>query len=148
MYLNTNSFGHSVPIIDGKAQGTGGKYEGKLEVTDECITVDMKKAYPVSIDKLLRRFELAEDGIILTDTFDKGLKITERFVTRIKPVVKNDKIIIDKSCISYSEGWSVDCKCEYTTIGAEDTRKKEVYMLDFTPDCEADTFSMEIKFND
>ena len=146
MYLNTSSLGHSVPIIEGKEQGTGGIYEGRLEVGEKCISVDMKKAYPTAIKKLLRKFELGEEGLVLTDAFDKGLDITERFVTRIKPVIENNSIIIDKTRISFPDDWKVECKCEYTTIGPEDTRMKEVYLIDFTPTEETDMFKMEIGF--
>jgi len=54
-----SSYGHSVPIVCGKPQGTGKEYYGKLTAKNDVVTIDMSKAYD-NVSKLLRTFKISE----------------------------------------------------------------------------------------
>ena len=57
-----NSFGHSVPIVDGRLQGTGRPFQATILATDfsepkDRFTLDLTQAYPVkSLERLTRSF--------------------------------------------------------------------------------------------
>lgn len=146
-FLNASSLGHSVPVVEGKEQGTGKEFSGELSVCDNLITVDMKNAYPGDFEKLQRTFELSENSVVLTDSFSKGLNITERFVTEIEPVFENGSVIIDKTRIFCPKNWNVNCECQYITKNSESAEIK-AYLIDFTPDAETDLFSLKISFSE
>ena len=81
-----NSYGHSVPRIDGELQGTGDKYTGRLSLPEQgCIEIDFEDAYPVSsLQKAHRKFTLSSDGVFLEDSFVFGTgggEVEEAFVT-------------------------------------------------------------------
>ena len=80
-----SSLGHSVPIINGKAQLPGIDKKAVAKFSKETISLDISAAYEV--EKFSRDFVLQADGtVIIEDNFeDEKLQITERFVTRIKP---------------------------------------------------------------
>lgn len=55
-----NSFGHSVPVIDGQLQGTGKNYLGKIlsfksDKNEKQIVIEFAKAYDIANIKSLRR---------------------------------------------------------------------------------------------
>ena len=80
-----SSLGHSVPIINGKAQLPGVDKRAQAELSDDRISLDISAAYAEG--KFIREFIFQDDdSIVIEDSF-KGerLQITERFVTRIKP---------------------------------------------------------------
>lgn len=83
--LNTASWGHSVPIVDGQYQKAGEEYCGSLSLKQNEISVDFAKAYGGAAEKLVRTFRYEEDRVLLTDEFGGCEEIVERFVTTIKP---------------------------------------------------------------
>ena len=95
--IQNSSLGHSVPIIDGKEQGPGIKYRGKVcEVSENVFSMEIQGAYETDIAKIERRFDMEENGITLTDTYEEieGHEITERFVTMIEPEIVGNAIRI------------------------------------------------------
>jgi len=96
-YLHNSSLGHSVPIIDGKGQKEGREYRGTVcEVEENKFSLEIQKAYEGNLPKIIRSFELCDSGITLTDTFNDfdGHKATERFVSFIKPEVRDGAVKI------------------------------------------------------
>lgn len=111
-----SSLGHSVPIVCGEQQKAGKDTKAQvLEVTDDCFMIEMAAAYPCdNLQSLIRRIDLTEEGIRLTDTVqieravDNGNSgntftedtagnsnsFVERFVTRIKPGIRDGKVYI------------------------------------------------------
>lgn len=92
--LQTRSFGHSVPLINGREQPEGSEYHATLEaegVDDDKArvkraTIEMASAYDVAdLKQLQRAFELAADGTLtMTDSYRFGRKprsVEEAFVT-------------------------------------------------------------------
>lgn len=101
-YLHNSSLGHSVPIIDGKGQKEGREYYGTVhEAEENKFSLELQKAYEGNLPKILRSFELCDEGVTLTDTFEdfSSHKVTERFVSYIKPEIKDGAVIIGNGVI-------------------------------------------------
>jgi len=67
-----NSFGHSVPVVNGQLQGAGKEFAGTLAVGPvedgaKVARIDMTRAYPAEahLQRLTRRLALAADGTAL-----------------------------------------------------------------------------------
>ncbi len=84
-----SSLGHSVPIVNGTAQSPGEEFRAEIiDVQDNSVKMDIGKAYDIEKLKLIRTFILKDNSIVLTDEFDsEAYKVTERFITRIKPEI-------------------------------------------------------------
>ena len=142
--FNNSSLGHSVPIVNGNEQGTGKDFYGVLTV-GETISVDMKNAYSVKADKLIRNIKLTENGVTVSDEFEGISEIKERFVTEVKPVISENKLIIGNAGICFDKGW----KPQYSskTIKAHNGKTdRTVYILDFVPTAKTDKFTLDISF--
>lgn len=134
-YICSSSFGHSVPIIDGKAQVAGWKRRGDLSYNkDGTVTVELSKAYDTEdLEKLTRNIEFGENTIKLTDSFNiDSSRVTERFVTLIEPEICDKYVKVGniklrfnnelcKVSISTGEYTSVRPECELVTV----------YLIDF-----------------
>ena len=141
--LNNSSRGHSVPLIDNSEQGTGAEFSGELK-TGGSVSVDMSKAYPLDITKFERKFLLCDDSVTLSDEFDPSLRVTERFITEIKPDIAEDKITIDSVEVFFEEGWKPVCSVEMIPAHGGKTQRT-VYIIDFTSADKSGRFRMEIK---
>lgn len=96
-FLCTSSRGHSVPIVNGTYQQPGKQHAAKLLGFDEkSCTLELSGAYDVGgLSALKRSFTVENDEITLTDTVSgEEIQITERFVTRIKPIVEGNAVRI------------------------------------------------------
>ncbi len=82
-----SSLGHSVPIINGKAQLPGIERKAQATFINDKISLDISAAYDEGEFK--RDFIFNEDDSIAIEDSFKGesLQITERFVTRIEPKI-------------------------------------------------------------
>jgi hypothetical protein len=88
-----NSFGHSVPVIDGRLQAFGAEYRGTIRAENlngrgtKVAVIDMTHAYPRgTVRQLVRRFVFDSDAnrLVLEDRFVFGAKpaaVEEAFVT-------------------------------------------------------------------
>lgn len=97
-----NSFGHSLPVINGHLQPEGRRYAGIITVQDldgpgvKTIRIEMTKAYDVaSLQTLTRQIELAADGkqVRLSDRFVFGAQpesLEEAFITTLPVTVAED----------------------------------------------------------
>ena len=141
--LNNSSLGHSVPIVNGKEQGIGDGFCGKLTAGDS-ICVDLKNAYSEKIIKFLRSFKLFEDKITLKDEFDEGLDIIERFVTDIKPEFCGEFVEIAGVILTIPDAWEASVSESETTFHSGD--KRQVYLIDFKQKIKSDEFELNITF--
>lgn len=138
-YLCNSSLGHNVPIIDGKGQ-TAGKQRRCTEFIKDNNSIRLEiDAYDnVHIS---RRFELLNDGIILYDTFkfdsNNVHRITERFVSKIKPEINHGKTYIGNMYINEIG------KISSQTIHNHNGREETVYLIDF--DVKENKFKGEFK---
>ena len=126
-----SSLGHSVPIINGKPQNVGEEYRAKNVYASESIfRLDMEAAYKTDINKLTRSFELKENSVVLTDEFDEGCNVTERFVSVIKPEIAADGVKIGDVLLK------TDAKpvIEVRSINDHSQTPMDVYTIDFLTD--------------
>ena len=156
-YLNINcgSHGHSVPIINGKAQNFGEEFRATNVICDDnSFTMDIENAYDKGIiNKITRKFELMEKSIVLTDSFIPSYKtqsITERFVSETKPSITEGCVSLNSACIIYDNDRyevkvSTDSYLPHNrSLSEKDTI--DVYLIDFTPKKKFETeFKFEIK---
>lgn len=97
-----SSKGHCLPIIDGQAQKEGADKKAVLkEYGENYFEFDYEKAYDVPrLEKLTRRFELTDKGVVVREKAKYDGKIVYRFVTRIKPEIKDDGVHIRNYVLS------------------------------------------------
>ena len=102
-YFQPSSFSHSIPYFDGKGQGGDCTDKARAVYNAETGEVYMdftlgysKKDHP-SLVKAERILTPLDDKIDILDRyeFSSDAKITERFVTTIKPVTDGDSVIMD-----------------------------------------------------
>ena len=89
--------GHSVPIIDGIEQGAGRKYHATvLEASDARFSMEIQEAYETDISKIVRTFDMQEEGITMTDEYAtvEGHEIIERFISVIEPEIDGECVRI------------------------------------------------------
>ncbi len=89
--LFANSYGHSVPRIDGQLQAPGHQYRGELvavttEPGNKAAVVEFASAYPVAgLARATRTLEIGDGGVAhLTDAYEFSavpLQVEEAFVT-------------------------------------------------------------------
>lgn len=135
-YLNWASWGHSLPMINGTPQCVGKNYRAKdTKAQDNFFETDISGAYPEGmIGKLVRRFDLEENAVVLKDTYefsDKTEFITERFVTKKKPELCDGYIAVGDSKLWYDNvKFSVDFKND-SYKNHQNTADVSVYFIDF-----------------
>lgn len=100
-YFNPSSFAHSIPFF-GEKQGQEGCSKAPVSAvykkTRDLVYMDITPAYCVKgLSKAERVFQFKDDEILMHDKYDieKGIKITERFVTTTKPRVKGNTVGLD-----------------------------------------------------
>lgn len=130
-YLFNSSLGHSVPIIDGKEQPVGRQYYGTPVKADENeFSLEIHKAYEGDIPPIVRKFSLNENGIVITDSFENfaGHTVTERFVSFIKPEIKDGTVLIDNAVLKS------DALPQITdvTLQRNNGAKETYYLLDYS----------------
>ncbi|MBR5837338.1 MAG: heparinase II/III family protein, partial [Victivallales bacterium] len=91
-----NSFGHPVPVIDGKLQPAGGKAHGTFVKTDftddiDTVVIDMKNAYyqVESLESLVRTFTFDRKNYVVTVRDDVSFTEPKTFGTAL---ITYDKI--------------------------------------------------------
>lgn len=144
------SFGHSLPIINGKYQKEGREFlAADVKANENSFSLDISKAYENGLIKsLYRSFELKEDRIILTDKADfsdKTETITERMVSWIKPEITDGCVKLGLVKILFDSS-------KFTVDFTEDSFKKiknappsKIYLIDFVPKSKNENlFSFEI----
>ena len=131
--LCASSRGHSVPIINGEEQKPGGKIRAIASYEENQFSLDMTLAY--SVEKVRRTFRFENDRhIILEDSYEgETLQITERLVTRERPTICGDDVVIGPLTIR-SQG-ACDIQIEertYQPRALGDLKETETaYLIDF-----------------
>ena len=129
--INTASWGHSVPIVDGQFQKEGREYCGTLSWNGNQITVDFARAYGGTVKKLVRTFEYRENQIQLKDEFEGCKKITERFVTVVKPKLLANGVKIGGVILTCDGATPRISESEFERHGYNKRRLEKVYLIDF-----------------
>lgn len=150
-FLCAASSSHSVPIPDGKVQKAGKQYAGKiLFFDDNTVSMDLSAAYDLSeTQKILRTFRTEENRLILRDETVGLQTLTERFVTRIEPILCDGYVRIGDFRLSAS------CPCvlsvekhsflpRFSGENGYENRHETAYFIDFIPEKITDiTFILE-----
>ena len=78
--------------------------------------------------------------------FDSALKVKERFITEIEPIIENENCIILADAKLYiPSGWKLSCSREIR-MKYDGKSEREIFILDFTSSEITDKFEMDIKF--
>ena len=127
--LHNSSYGHSVPIIDGKAQMTGKEFFGTVINADaDEFVLEMQNAYGVETGKITRNFCMLDNGVRLTDSFgNSGEKIKERFVSLIEPQIISNGLKIGNAILICEESPIISSQC----ITSHSCKEVKVYLIDF-----------------
>lgn len=126
-----NSLSHSVPIIDGKLQAFGKRYNATvLENGEDFITLDIKNAYENPPKKLTVKYQ-TDEQLVSVDYSIEGLenKVSFHFVSDYKPTVKKGGVVIKDLKITNDIGVipKIQKHVEYFRTG----EKKIAYLLDY-----------------
>jgi hypothetical protein len=141
--LECSSLGHSVPILNGVAQGAGAKFtstDAKFE--NGVLSMEMAKAYPLAeIESLKRSFTVKEDGIVLRDEFVGDVSVVERLVTLAEPAVAPGVIKIKGATVTFNPEYEV----KVTVTEGTARINKVVYLIDFVLPAGATEWEIEMK---
>lgn len=141
-----SSFGHSVPFFDGVPQGEGAEHFGKSTYENGVFTIDITAAYDFpALDSAIRKFTAKDDKITLSDSFSLSseTEITERFITKIKPIVLEKAIELDKIRIIPQADWEISISTQqHSNHKAE---KETIYCIDFKKKALTAEFDMKIE---
>jgi hypothetical protein len=145
-FLETNSRGHSVPIIDGEFQKGGKEFAARdTKYENGVFSLDISGAYENldASEKIVRSFEFGDNFVKLTDKFAFSNKhsVVERLVSRIDPDISTrGTVYVGDVKITYdAETWQVS-KSSETLSNSE----KICYMIDFKPLADTDEFVVMI----
>ena len=129
---------HCVPLVDGCEQPEGTRFKGVVTAADgNTFALDYETAYDVpGLKKLSRRFELTDDSVVIKETAKGDIKsLVYRFVTRIKPEVRDGKVYIDEFVLSCKQNAEIsvssfDFEPRFAGFGSE-APMYTAYRIDF-----------------
>lgn len=136
-YLPASSRGHSVPVINGKLQHCGEKYNSKvIKANENIFEIEFSNAYfAEGLKSLKRKFDLSNESVRMTDSFVFTCApedIAERFVTFEKPIISKGLVKIDNFGIYFS-GEKFDASCSAENFEGRLGIKLTAYLLDIKP---------------
>ncbi len=141
--LECSSLGHSVPIVNGIAQGAGTNFTSTdAGFENGVLSMDIARAYPVAeIKSLVRTFTVSEEGVVLRDEIVGDVDVTERLVALAKPEIEAGVIKIKSATLTFDPSYTVN-----VSVGeGSANQNKEVYLIDFTLPAGVKVFEVEIK---
>jgi hypothetical protein len=107
LFLQAQSRGHSVPVVDGRQQSFGRAFCGRIErfdpgATRKSVEMEIAGAYPVKrLRSLRRKLELLPGGrFVLEDRFAfprRPLPVEEAFVTWLPVTVRGSTAIVSRA---------------------------------------------------
>lgn len=140
-YMVACSRGHSVPIINDTYQMWGQEHCAQLLRAEENLfEISFEKAYAQdSLKQLIRRFDLSQTEVTLTDTFvfdQVPTGFVERFVTAQKPEVAEGQVEIADYVLCYDPAlYKVQIREEIyqTHKKVNGIGEASAFMIDLTP---------------
>lgn len=152
-FLNNCSRGHSVPVINGEYQMPGREYCAKnVKISDNSFELDIEDAYKKgTINKINRRFDISDDKIKLTDTFNysgETISIKERFISKMEPVLCDGFVDFGAGKICYDKTkYTPKFSSEMFRGPNHNPKDIMVYITDFIPVLNNEkVFEFEITF--
>ena len=145
--LCNRSKGHSVPIFDGAEQKAGAEFCGTFLYENETLTMEIGKAYGLdALKSCERKIAFDKNGITLTDRFDySGKQITERFVTKREPAVKEGEIRIGKTRLTFDSALAPVIRKQTHELHGFGGESIPVYCIDFDLSEGAAAFTLRIE---
>ena len=156
-YFQPSSFSHNLPYFDGIGQGGDDTNKARAVYNEETgvvymdFTLGYDKKKHTKLQKAERMFLPLDDKIEMHDkfTFSDKTKITERFVTLIKPVVEGSDIIVEDVRVSPSSDVTLEV-IEYQMVDQlpdeNGSYEKTCYLIDYTLNGDATEFKATITF--
>lgn len=98
-----SSFSHNVPIVNNQGQKEGINYKcTNCKYSQNKLILNISKAYDVDDLKSLKRtYYFDNNKLKIIDEFEfNNIDIIERFVTQIKPLIKNEFVLIENEKVS------------------------------------------------
>lgn len=141
--LECSSLGHSVPILNGMAQGAGAKFTATdADFKDGVLSMDIAKAYALAeIQSLKRSFTVYEDSVTLRDEIVGDVSVVERIVTLHEPKVGEGTIEVGGATLTFDPSYTVT-----VNIGEGTTKtNKKTYLIDFTLPAGVNVFEVTMK---
>ena len=133
-YLTASSRGHSVPLVDGSEQCCDIYHSARVcSVTENEFSIDISGAYEVDgLVSLVRTFRTDAEGVTLTDTYTttRNMPITERFVTKIKPIREGNTVLVGKGRLTFPDG-VLPCFGE-EVFRSHSNEETTAYFIDFS----------------
>lgn len=133
--LCNSSFGHGVPIINNEPQQVGADSFAILAETEDGICIDLTNAYKTDgIKSIKRSFCFSKNIIVMQDefSFDRPLSVTERFVSRRKPEIKDGAVQIGTLLIFVKNATPIVTPRDHYEHG--NGERSTVYLIDFQLD--------------
>jgi len=137
--LCNSSLGHSVPIIDGKAQKEGEEYAASLTKKENGIDINLTRAYDTDAINISRSFTFSPNAATLCDTFsfEAPTQVTERFVSKIEPEIVGSSVKIGVLTITAKDKTPTVSIEMHSVHGGK--KSIPVYLIDFDLGCEKET---------
>lgn len=151
--FNCSALGHSIPIINGKEQLQGSKYQAELSVSENIVKVDLTKAYPLELYKIQREFELDDNVVTLTDEIIGAESIIERFITEIEPKIEDGIIYLDNVKLDFRSslgnkvekaGYHTESMISHNRACSKNEGERTIYVIDITLSNNTEKFIMKI----
>lgn len=119
-FICNNSFGHSVPIINGKGEQAGKNFCGELSYADGIAKLEFADAYGLpELRRLTRVFSFEDKAVRMNDSFDiePETEVVERFISFIEPKITEDKILIGNVAMYFNRSvCEISVKKEKNTV--------------------------------
>lgn len=155
--FHPSSFSHSLPYFNGKGQGGDDENNARAVYNKETgwvymdFTLGYSKIDHPTLIRAERSFKPTSDKIEMHDkfTFSGKTKITERFVTTIKPYVDGSSVIVDDVRLSTSSDVTLNIIEQTYADQLPDENgsyEKLCYLIDYTLNGDAEDFYATIDF--
>lgn len=142
---------HSVPVINGLYQHEGKSFAAEaVSFSDNEFSFDMQNAYDTDIiNRLNRRFEISDNGVVLTDTYSFNTvprSVTERFISPFAPEVSDNIVKIGKTVINFDSN-QFECAVSSEIYSDHSCRPATAYIIDFNVKNPSSEFSCRFEIN-
>lgn len=141
-----SSLSHSVPLINGRGQVNGKEFTARLTYENDVCICDLSSAY--NEDKLQdfwREVQLKENGVVLKDSFEGDVTVTERFVSLRRATEIDGALLFGGTRLCYPKNKvTLTVKEEKHTPHQYDGSDVTVYCYDFFINEGATDISFEI----
>lgn len=147
-YLVCHSFGHSVPVVNGKGQSEGAFRATVTEKTDDTFALSFAGAYEEeTLSELTRRFACDGEGVTVTDTYvfsSAPASVRERLVSFDPPVFGEGGFTVPGARVGFDPAvYTVETRHE--TYSDHKCRETDLYLTDLIPKKTAEHMTLSFR---